>query len=88
MTTASWNVYVDPSGNEGKREIVETCPTNNAAKEIVEYCRARLPETDRVTTTWGYVEAPGGRFDYSRLREPQNDWPDAEQPAPGKPITI
>jgi hypothetical protein len=71
-----WNVYCDEGGDEAKRQIIETCPTNAAAKAIIEYIKPRLPETDYVTTWYGAVVAPGGTFDRRLLREPQNDWPD------------
>jgi hypothetical protein len=85
--SSSWNVYRDPAGDPGKREHVETCPTNGDAKAIMDYLAPRLPETDRVSTTFGPVVAPGGLFDRARLLEPQNDWPH-EAMAPMKAIEI
>jgi hypothetical protein len=85
--SASWNVYRDPAGDPGKREHVESCPTNADAKAIIEYLVPRLPETDYVTTWYGAVVAPGGTFDRGLLREAQNDWPD-DALAPMKAIEI
>lgn len=86
-TTTGWNVYRDPAGDTGKREIVETCPTNAEAKAIIEYIVPRLPETDRVSTVYGTVDAPGGAFDRAHLREARNEWPD-DALAPMKAITL
>jgi hypothetical protein len=85
--TPGWNVYVDPSGDEAKRQIVETCPTNKDATDVSSYIKPRLPETDYVTTWYGAVVAPGGTFDRRLLREAQNDWPD-DAMAPMKAIDI
>jgi hypothetical protein len=36
-TVNGWNVYRDPAGDPGKREHVETCPTNAEAKAIMDF---------------------------------------------------
>jgi hypothetical protein len=82
-----WQVYVSPEGDEKARQHVETCSTNAGAKEIMEYVTPRLPATDRVSTTYGTLDAPGGTFDRRRLTEPQNDWPE-DALAPMKAIDL
>jgi hypothetical protein len=86
-TVTGWNIYVDPSGDAAKRQIVETCPTNAEAKAIISYVVPRLPKADRVSTEYGYVVAPGGTFDRGLLREARNEWPD-DALAPMKAIVL
>ncbi len=68
----AWEVYVDPNGDAEKRQHVESCPTNPQASEISAYLRPRLPKGDVVSAQYGQIIAPGGKFDYSRLRESEN----------------
>lgn len=65
----AWQVYVDPDGNVAKRQHVETCPSNAAAKAITDYLTPRVADTDRVTSVYGPVDAPGGSYDLKQLRE-------------------
>lgn len=83
----AWQVAIDPAGDKTKRQHVDSCANSSAASDVVTYVRNRVPPTDIVSANYGSVVAPGGDYDLSRLKEPENAPPDDWQ-APMKPLVI
>ncbi|MCA1670017.1 MAG: hypothetical protein LC793_22045 [Thermomicrobia bacterium] len=83
----AWQVSLDPSGDETKRQHIESVVNSYDAGKIVDYVRQRVPPTDRVSANYGPVVAPGGDFDLGTLREPTNAPPE-DWDAPMKPISV